>query len=785
MHRSLRPWMLSASTAFLIAVAIAAFWFPTFRSSQPEVRAAEPTVSLPDQPFDFPVVSFASAIQAAPPLPHFFRLRQTASRLATPALRIDFWTRTLQSPEGGDDVPTRGLVRLQLGKEQAQEGAPGAALAEFLHPDVLEGTALRDIAIAEAVRILRANPALRPGTLPRLAESPPLEDEARFRLVCFLCDEKEVRPAQQIAGAPSALPRDASAWDRLAVAVSSVAAGDRKAAQALVLAVLRDASSSAPCWNVAAGLAQSIAGRKGFETLLGFDGLLQTGSALVKSGNFKRAWRYFSPCLKARAFSKAPAEARISAAWAALRAGESAAGLRVLEKTVTRSARDAADRLCLMALCANKLKKEALFDALVARAEADATSSPLYLSLARTAGFQAELDGDLDKVLRFNQYVAEKGDMAEVRAEALWKQAWVEYARGRFDGADPLFLKSCEIDPGKEFGTGGAFWHGVCALKRGDTREARAVFDAVPAVFPYSYYAELSRERAKALPGASPSADRVRHWVAFLRNKYFPPARPALGAWLVALPKNGKDYMLQAWASGYEGSAAAFLLNFASDTGPRDVHALLYDIYRQKGDTFLTIRHFNRAWPEASGKPLEALDRKVWEALFPKRYLELVEAEIAATGIDPCLVLGLIRQESAFRPDVRSVSNAIGLMQLLPVTAAHQARWRGSREALEKRLEDPAFNVQLGCAYFAGVLREQGGRIPLALGGYNGGPSRMTRVMSLWGDKLDMAEIVEMIPMAESRNYVKYIFRNYNYYSRLYRNSPASVTAFLESRNPD
>ena len=784
MRRSLRPWMLPASTAFLIAVALAFFWFHPFRSSQPEVRAAEPAVSLPDQPFDFPVVSFAAAIQAAPPLPDFFRLRQASLRLQTPALRLDFWARTLQSLEDKDDALSRGLVRLQLGREQAQDD-PGAALASLLHPDVLRGTALRDIAIAEAVRILRANQLLMPDSLPKLEVCPPLDDEARFRLVRFLCDRQETQPAQKIAGAPAALPKDASAWDRLAVACSSFAAGDRKAARALLLSVLRDASISASCWNAATEMAQSLAGRHGFASLLGDEGLRQTGSALVKSGNFRRAWLCFSPCLKTRAFQKAPAEVRLAAAWAALRSGESAEGLRLLEKTATRSARDAADRLCLMALCANKLRKEDLFDSLTARAETDATKSPLYLSVARTAGFQAELDGDLDKVLHFNRYVAENGDTAEVRAEALWKQAWAEYARGRFDAADPLFQKSCEADPGKEFGMGGAFWHGVCALKRGDTREARAVFDAVPAVFPYSYYAELARERAKTLPGASPSADRVRHWVACLRNKYFPPASPALGAWLAALPKNEKDYLLQAWASGYEESAAARLLGCAGDTGPRDVHALLYDIYRQKGDTFLTIRHFNRAWPEASGKPMEALDRKVWEGLFPNRYLDLVEAETAAAGIDPLLILGLIRQESAFRADVRSVSNAIGLMQLLPVTAAHQARWRGPRAALETRLEEPAFNIQLGCAYFAGVLREQGGRIPLALGGYNGGPSRMTRVMSLWGGQLDMAEIVEMIPMAESRNYVKYIFRNYNYYSRLYRNSPASVAAFLDSRNPD
>ena len=64
-------------------------------------------------------------------------------------------------------------------------------------------------------------------------------------------------------------------------------------------------------------------------------------------------------------------------------------------------------------------------------------------------------------------------------------------------------------------------------------------------------------------------------------------------------------------------------------------------------------------------------------------------------AMDPMLVAGLIRQESAFEPEAHSPANAFGLMQLLPTTARRLAKQAKIGYA-HARLVDPDYNVRLG-----------------------------------------------------------------------------------------
>jgi soluble lytic murein transglycosylase len=131
---------------------------------------------------------------------------------------------------------------------------------------------------------------------------------------------------------------------------------------------------------------------------------------------------------------------------------------------------------------------------------------------------------------------------------------------------------------------------------------------------------------------------------------------------------------------------------------------------------------------------------------------------------EQALVLGVIRQESAFYHQAISSAGALGLMQLMPSTAAKIAKAMNvvfkKKEALASALtHDPGLNVKLGSAYLDDLLSDFNGSYILTVAAYNAGPSRVKKWMRDMGDprqaEVDAIDWIESIPFAETRNYVQ------------------------------
>jgi len=136
------------------------------------------------------------------------------------------------------------------------------------------------------------------------------------------------------------------------------------------------------------------------------------------------------------------------------------------------------------------------------------------------------------------------------------------------------------------------------------------------------------------------------------------------------------------------------------------------------------------------------------------------------------LVAGLIRQESAFQPEARSVANALGLMQLLSKTARLMAKQAKVRYA-HGELLTADYNLRLGTIYLAG-LRKQFGTVESALAAYNAGEDRVTS-WTAGQNYRELPEFVDSIPFTETREYVEVVTRNAGIYRKLYgtQNEPA------------
>jgi soluble lytic murein transglycosylase len=133
-------------------------------------------------------------------------------------------------------------------------------------------------------------------------------------------------------------------------------------------------------------------------------------------------------------------------------------------------------------------------------------------------------------------------------------------------------------------------------------------------------------------------------------------------------------------------------------------------------------------------------------------------------GVEPALALGIIRQESSFDTTTVSPVGALGLMQLMPDTAAQTARLIGLRGRLPSLTGDTAVNIELGTAYLRTLMAQFGGCTPLAVAGYNAGPTKVAEWLGTNGDPrgagVDMIDWIEQIPYGETRNYVQRVIEN-------------------------
>ena len=152
--------------------------------------------------------------------------------------------------------------------------------------------------------------------------------------------------------------------------------------------------------------------------------------------------------------------------------------------------------------------------------------------------------------------------------------------------------------------------------------------------------------------------------------------------------------------------------------------------------------------------------------LYPYDYRSYIETSAAQQRADPFLVAAVIKHESKFQSTARSDGGAVGLMQLMPQTAAWIAGQLGE-PFTEDYLYDPALNLRYGVWYLAELEREFGGNDILALAAYNAGRGNVRDWMERfhWTDTFDE---IEAIPYPETRFYVRRVLEDREQYKRLY-----------------
>jgi soluble lytic murein transglycosylase-like protein len=170
-------------------------------------------------------------------------------------------------------------------------------------------------------------------------------------------------------------------------------------------------------------------------------------------------------------------------------------------------------------------------------------------------------------------------------------------------------------------------------------------------------------------------------------------------------------------------------------------------------------KYYQRARQRAAGKirgPMVGFDNPVSRGQRMGRLLAhagsaehgvLIAQAARTSGVDKALLLAVIAIESGFRPDARSPKGALGLMQLMPGTAAPLV----ASTNLEAALVDPAINVDAGSRHLRYLLNQYPGRVDLALAAYNAGEGAVAKYDGI-------------PPYAETQQYVRDVMALYTQY---------------------
>ena len=177
---------------------------------------------------------------------------------------------------------------------------------------------------------------------------------------------------------------------------------------------------------------------------------------------------------------------------------------------------------------------------------------------------------------------------------------------------------------------------------------------------------------------------------------------------------------------------------------------------------------------------------KYWddiEVRFPLSYTDKVLENSVQNKLNPVIIYGLIRRESAFNEKAHSPTGARGLMQIMPRTGRDIARrlkerWRGSNS-----LYNPVTNLKYGSYYYQKLLTQFDGHYALALAAYNAGPHRVKK----WLPETEAlpADIwIETIPYHETREYVTAVLAYALIYQQRTQSNELSMNDFTRDIQP-
>ncbi len=351
-----------------------------------------------------------------------------------------------------------------------------------------------------------------------------------------------------------------------------------------------------------------------------------------------------------------------------------------------------------------------------------------------------------------------------------------EYAR-----AIPFLDRATREYPATKDGREGLYFKGACNVRIGKNGEAAAIYEQYTVMYPTAERVEGAYLNMIDALREAGRYDEANTWIdkAVQRFSGMPTEASAMharlrmdiyrGRWAEAVTT--ADTMLaqpKFTASMTSSDEVKFLKAFAMDkSGKRGDAIAVYSAIPSSSSSYYSGLAADRLAAAGSRvKPTTQVTSKLTQD-FPAAFRTEVLQYSKAKKLDPRFVLAIMKQESTFRPGVKSPSAARGLLQLVMDTALKYNKKAGFPNLQPDDLYQPRINIAIGCEYIAALRDQFGGLNEAIAASYNGGEDNAARWLNRSKPK-EPGIFAAEVGFAETKNYVFKVMTNYRIYKDLY-----------------
>jgi soluble lytic murein transglycosylase len=345
-----------------------------------------------------------------------------------------------------------------------------------------------------------------------------------------------------------------------------------------------------------------------------------------------------------------------------------------------------------------------------------------------------------------------QGATGDWASQAAWVSGLASWRLGDYNAASTDFQQVAQLAEQRELKDGGYYWAARAEQAAGRPASVERLLKAAATSYegPESFYGLLARETLGMPTKLGPDPFVVSD----------PP---------IAQNPNVQR-AIELSKIGEAGLAEEMLLHQAKIGAPSEHHALI-DLAKRLN---MPAAQLWLAKYGQYGAQADASDRYPTPNWVP----------VNGWRVDPALAFGHIIQETAFHRTAVSTAGAVGLMQVLPVTAEQMSQAIGVTYT-RSSLTDPRYNLAFGQSWIERMRSDTAtaGQLPRVIASYDAGPLPVAKWASI-NDKGDPILWIESIPYWETRYYVPAVLRNMWVYQGLDGEDTPTLKSMAEHRWP-
>ena len=370
--------------------------------------------------------------------------------------------------------------------------------------------------------------------------------------------------------------------------------------------------------------------------------------------------------------------------------------------------------------------------------------------------------GEVSEGLDLYRQLFASSQSADEQRALLWRAGVAALRDGQHERALTNFRGLVGRNPSGDLAPAAQYWLGV-AQRLTDAEATRRTLEAVALRYPYHYYGMRARQRleqdntgiiGRPTPTVLTFPKLTIDRATTERAEY----RAAMVLARAGLTDDAAWYLRRLLERRRQDQALA--LTAARASAAAGDYASVSRILATHFSTFLQ-------------RPASGLPDDFWQLVYPRPFWDEVSGWGQTHGVDPLLLVSLMRQESRFNPNARSPVGAIGLFQIMTYTAEALAERAGVGHAIDggtanrTTLSQPGVNAAIAAQLTSDLLSMFSGSEAPVVASYNAGEERVT---VWWAAARTLSEdfFVDTIPYSETRRFVREVLTNRAAYERIY-----------------